>query len=179
MKSLNDSISGIKDDSIQLNNNNNYNNYNNKKSPNFKTIKITKESSNSNLSFRNININNNYKNILLPIIKLNNINEDSKREDSFNNSLNKKKQETYLRLPKIPQKNKLFGGIGAFNFMNSNEFKKIKHNISNNSIDKGISAAFTQYEKKQKIDIRKKINELKKHYISPYSKKTIENNIII
>jgi hypothetical protein len=172
------SINQNNEDKI-TNNNNNDNNYNNKKRPNIKTIKITKESSNSNLSFRNININNNYKNILLPIIKLNNINEDSKREDSFNNSLNKKKQETYLRLPKIPQKNKLYGGIGAFNFMNSNEFKKIKHNISNNSIDKGISAAFTQYEKKQKIDIRKKINELKKHYISPYSKKTIENNIII
>ena len=117
--------------------------------------------------------------MLLPMIKLNNINEDSKGEDSFNNSLSKKKQDSYLRLPKISQKNKMFGGIGALNFMNSNEFKKIKHNISNNSIDKGMTSAFTQYEKKQKINIRKRINEVKKHYISPYSKKTIENNVII
>ncbi len=183
MKSFNDSTSGIKDDSIHIINNNNYNynnnNNNNTKNPNFKTIKIIKESSNSNLSFRNINIHNNYKNMLLPMIKLNNINEDSKGEDSFNNSLSKKKQDSYLRLPKISQKNKMFGGIGALNFMNSNEFKKIKHNISNNSIDKGMTSAFTQYEKKQKINIRKRINEVKKHYISPYSKKTIENNVII
>ena len=175
MKSFNDSVSGIKDDSIQIiNNNNNYN-------QNSKTLKTKKESSNSNLSLKNTNnnINNyNYKNILLPLIKLNNINEDSKGEDSFNNSMSKQNQDSYLRLPKIPQKSKMFG-FGAFNFMNSNEFKKIKHNISNHSIDKGMSSAFTQYEKKQKINIRKRINEVKKNYISPYSKKTIENNLLI
>ena len=180
MKSFNDSISGIKDDSIQIINMNNNNNYNNNQNINSKTLKTKKESSNSNLSLKNGNNNNyNYKNILLPVIKLNNINEDSKGEDSFNNSMSKKKRDSYLRLPKIPQKNKMFGGIGALNFMNSNEFKKIKHNISNHSIDKGISSAFTQYEKKQKINIRKRINEVKKNYVSPYSKKTIENNLMI
>ena len=62
------------------------------------------------------------------IIKLNNISEDSKGEDSFNNSsISKKNQDSYLRLPKIAQKNKMFGGIGALNFMNSNEFKKSKN----------------------------------------------------
>ena len=183
MKSFNDSISGIKDDSIQImgmNNNNNNNNNNYNQNINSKTLKIKKEGSNSNLSFKNTNNNNNnynYKNILLPIIKLNNINEDSKGEDSFNNSMSKKNQDSYLRLPKIPQKNKMFG-FGA-NFMNSNEFKKIKHNISNHSIDKGLSSAFTQYEKKPKINIRKRINEVKKNYVSPYSKKTIENNLMI
>jgi len=180
MKSFNDSISGIKDDSIQIINVNNNNNYNNNQNINSKTLKTKKESSNSNLSLKNGNNNNyNYKNILLPVIKLNNINEDSKGEDSFNNSMSKKNRDSYLRLPKIPQKNKMFGGIGALNFMNSNEFKKIKHNISNHSIDKGISSAFTQYEKKQKINIRKRINEVKKNYVSPYSKKTIENNLMI
>ncbi len=180
MKSFNDSISGIKDDSIQIINMNNNNNYNNNQNINSKTLKTKKESSNSNLSLKNGNNNNyNYKNILLPVIKLNNINEDSKGEDSFNNSMSKKNRDSYLRLPKIPQKNKMFGGIGALNFMNSNEFKKIKHNISNHSIDKGISSAFTQYEKKQKINIRKRINEVKKNYVSPYSKKTIENNLMI
>ena len=180
MKSFNDSISGIKDDSIQIINMNNNNNNNNNQNINSKTLKTKKESSNSNLSLKNGNNNNyNYKNILLPVIKLNNINEDSKGEDSFNNSMSKKNRDSYLRLPKIPQKNKMFGGIGALNFMNSNEFKKIKHNISNHSIDKGISSAFTQYEKKQKINIRKRINEVKKNYVSPYSKKTIENNLMI
>ena len=199
MKSLNDSSSFIKiDDSIQYINNNNKNNYqnnnnqtnqnNNNSHSHSKTIKLKKENNfPTNLSLigngmiKNVNNNNNNYNYnkLLPAIKLNHINEDSKGEDSFNNSMSKKHQDSYLRLPKIAQKKKLFGGIGNFNLMNSNEFKKIKHNISNHSIDNGISSAFTQYEKKQEINIRKRINEVKKNYISPYSKKTIENNLMI
>ena len=178
MKSFNDSVSLKNDESVQivnLNNNNiNNNNYNNSK-----TLKAKKEASNSNLSLKNGSYNKyNYKNILLPILKLNNISEDSKGEDSFNNSLiSKKNQDSYLRLPKISQKNKLFGN--AINFMNSNEFKKLKHNISNHSIDKVMESAITQYEKKQKFNIKKRINEVKKNYVSPYSKKIIENNLII
>ena len=34
-------------------------------------------------------------------------------------------------------------------------------------------------KKKQKINIKKKINEVKKNYVSPYSKKIIENNLYI
>ena len=183
MKSFNDSISIKNDDSIQvinLNNNNINNNinYGINNYSNSKTLKTKKEGSISNMSFKNANDKYNYKNILLPLIKLNNINEDSKGEDSFNNSsISKKNQYSYLRLPKIAQKKSLFGGI--MNFMNSNEFKKLKHNISNHSLDKVISSAFTQYEKKQKINIKKRINEVKKNYVSPYSKKIIENNLII
>ena len=181
MKSFNDSISIRNDDSIQiinLNNNNTNNNYGINNYNNSKTLKTKKEASISNMSFKNANDKYNYKNILLPLIKLNNINEDSKGEDSFNNSsIIKKNQDSYLRLPKIAQKKSLFGGI--MNFMNSNEFKKLKHNISNHSIDKVMSSAFTQYEKKQKINIKKRINEVKKNYVSPYSKKIIENNLII
>ena len=198
MKSLNDSTSFIKmDDSIQYNNNNknNYQNNNNQTNQNnnnshshSKTLKTKKENNiTTNLSvigngmIKNANNNNNNYNYnkFLPVIKLNHINEDSKGEDSFNNSMNKKHQDSYLRLPKISQKNKIFGGIGNINLMNSNEFKKIKHNISNHSIDNGISSAFTQYEKKQAINIRKRINDVKKNYVSPYSKKTIENNLMI
>ena len=195
MKSFNDSASFIKiDDSIQYinlnNNNNNQNsgqNNNNNSHSHSKTLKNKKENIiSSNISLignvinKNANNNNNNYNYdkLLPAIKLNHINEDSKGEDSFNNSMTKKHQDSYLRLPKISQKNKMFG-IGNFNLMNSNEFKKIKHNISNHSIDNGISSAFTQYEKKQAIKIRKRINEVKKNYVSPYSKKTIENNLMI
>ena len=191
MNSFNDSISMKNDESIQiinLNNNNisgsgnnNYgiNNYNNSK-----TLKAKKEGSNTNISLKNnFGDKYNYKNILLPVIKLNNISEDSKGEDSFNNSsISKKNQDSFLRLPKIPQKNKIFGGgfgFGGINFMNSNEFKKLKHNISNHSIDKVLSSAFTQYEKKEKVNIKKRVNEVKKNYLSPYSKKIIENNLII
>ena len=183
MKSFNDSISIKNDDSIQIinlnNNNYNNNNYAINNYNNSKTLKTKKEASISNMSFKNSgNDKYNYKNILLPLIKLNNISEDSKGEDSFNNSsISKKNQDSYLRLPKIPQKKSLFGG--GMNFMNSNEFKKLKHNISNHSIDKVMSSAFTQYEKKQKINIKKRINEVKKNYVSPYSKKTIENNLMI
>ena len=182
MKSFNDSISIRNDDSIQIinlnNNNNSNNNYSINNYNNSKTLKTKKEGSISNISFKNTGNKYNYKNILLPLVKLNNINEDSKGEDSFNNSsIIKKNQDSYLRLPKIVQKKSLFGGI--MNFMNSNEFKKLKHNISNHSIDKVMSSAFTQYEKKQKINIKKRINEVKKNYVSPYSKKIIENNLII
>ena len=181
MKSFNDSISIRNDDSIQiinLNNNNTNNNYGINNYNNSKTLKTKKEASISNMSFKNANDKYNYKNILLPLIKLNNIKEDSKRKDSFNNSsIRKKNQDSYLRLPKISQKKSLFGGV--INFMNSNEFKKLKHNISNHSLDKVISSAFTQYEKKQKINIKKRVNDVKKNYVSPYSKKIIENNLII
>ena len=173
MKSFNDSISIKNEDSIQIINLNNNVNYNNSK-----TLKTKKEASNSNMSLKNGNNKYNYKNILLPALKLNNISEDSKGEDSFNNSLiSKKNQDSYLRLPKIAQKNNLFGE--AINFLNSNEFKKLKHNISNHSIDKVMESAITQYEKKQKFNIKKRINEVKKNYVSPYSKKIIENNLII
>ena len=181
MKSFNDSITIRNDDSIQiinLNNNNTNNNYGINNYNHSKTLKTKKEASISNMSFKNANDKYNYKNILLPLIKLNNINEDSKGEDSFNNSsISKKNQDSYLRLPKISQKKSLFGGV--INFMNSNEFKKLKHNISNHSLDKVISSAFTQYEKKQKINIKKRVNDVKKNYVSPYSKKIIENNLII
>ena len=42
--------------------------------------------------------------------------------------------------------------------------KKMKHNISNHSIENGISLDFTQYEKKQRLNIRKRISEVKKIY---------------
>ena len=187
MKSFNDSNSYLKmDDSIQYkNNNNNRNsNQNNNSHSKSKSIKPKKESSNINLIgngiIKNQNINNKY-NKLLPAILLNHINEDSKGEDSFNNSIISKKnnQDSYLRLPKISENKNIFGNLANLNLMNSNEFKKMKHNISNHSIDNGISLDFTQYDKKQVINIRKKMNEVKKKYISPYSKKTIENNLVI
>ena len=124
MKSFNDSVSFIKvDDSIQyinLNNINNYQNNNNQGNQNnnnshshSKTLKQKKENnitSNLNGIIKNTNNNNNNYNYnqLLPAIKLNHINEDSKGEDSFNNSMSKKHQDSYLRLPKISQKNKIF-----------------------------------------------------------------------
>ena len=186
MKSFNDSNSYLKmDDSIQYKNNKN-NNQNNNSNSHSKTIKQKKEANISNINLINNGIvknNINYKynyNKLLPSILLNHINEDSKGEDSFNNSsISKNHQDSYLRLPKISENKIILRNIANLNLMNSNEFKKMKHNISNHSIDNGLSSLFTQYEKKQAINIRKKINEVKKKYVSPYSKKTIENNLLI
>ena len=177
---FNDSISSLKNDDSQMNNLNNS-----------KTLKIKKEKSNSNLIMNKniIQATNGSTNLrvqggqILPEIKSINYspNEDSKQDDSFNNSLNiKKNQELYLRLPKIPQKNKFFG-VGSENFLNSNEFKKLKHNISNHGIEKGMSSLYTQYEKQQLANLnqRKSFKKSKKNYISPYSKKNIENNLVI
>ena len=188
LKSFNDSNSYLKiDDSIQYksNNRNNNNNQNNNSHSKSKSIKSKKESSNinivGNVKIKNQNLGSKYNyNKLLPAILLNHINEDSKGEDSFNNSsISKNHQDSYLRLPKISENKNIYGNIVNLNLLNSNEFKKLKHNISNHSIDKVISSGFTQYEKKQKINIKKRINEVKKNYVSPYSKKIIENNLYI
>ena len=188
MKSFNDSNSYLKMDDSMLyknNNNNRNNNQNNNSHSKSKLIKQKKESSNINLIgngiIKNQNVNNKYNyNKLLPAILLNHINEDSKGEDSFNNSIiSKKNQDSYLRLPKISENRIINGNITNLNLMNSNEFKKMKHNISNHSIENGISLDFTQYDKKEPINIRKKMNEVKKKYISPYSIKNIENNLVI
>ena len=188
MKSFNDSNSYLKMDDSMLyknNNNNRINNQNNNSHSKSKLIKQKKESSNINLIgngiIKNQNVNNKYNyNKLLPAILLNHINEDSKGEDSFNNSIiSKKNQDSYLRLPKISENRIINGNITNLNLMNSNEFKKMKHNISNHSIENGISLDFTQYDKKEPINIRKKMNEVKKKYISPYSIKNIENNLVI
>jgi len=188
LKSFNDSNSYLKiDDSIQYksNNRNNNNNQNNNSHSKSKSIKTKKESSNinivGNVKIKNQNLGSKYNyNKLLPAILLNHINEDSKGEDSFNNSsISKNHQDSYLRLPKISENKNIYGNIVNLNLLNSNEFKKMKHNISNHSIENGISLDFTQYEKKQGVNIRKRISEVKKKYISPYSKKTIENNLVI
>ena len=187
LKSFNDSNSYLKiDDSIQYKSNNrNNNNQNNNSHSKSKSIKSKKESSNinivGNVKIKNQNLGSKYNyNKLLPAILLNHINEDSKGEDSFNNSsISKNHQDSYLRLPKISENKNIYGNIVNLNLLNSNEFKKMKHNISNHSIENGISLDFTQYEKKQGVNIRKRISEVKKKYISPYSKKTIENNLVI
>ena len=187
LNSFNDSNSYLKiDDSIQYKSNNrNNNNQNNNSHSKSKSMKSKKESSNinivGNVKIKNQNLGSKYNyNKLLPAILLNHINEDSKGEDSFNNSsISKNHQDSYLRLPKISENKNIYANIANLNLLNSNEFKKMKHNISNHSIENGISLDFTQYEKKQGLNIRKRINEVKKKYISPYSKKTIENNLVI
>jgi hypothetical protein len=190
MRSFNDSSSYLKgDDSLQYKNNKNNNNIqnNNNSHSHSKTIKQKKDGNISNLNLigntmsKNPNMNNKYNyDKLLPAILLNHINEDSKGEDSFNNSsISKNHQDSYLRLPKISENKNFLKNLANLNLMNSNEFKKLKHNISNHSIENGITSLFTQYEKKQVLNIRKKINEVKKKYVSPYAKKTIENNLLI
>ena len=111
--------------------------------------------------------------IVLPNIKIINYNiaEDSENENSKSN-INMNHIDSYVRLPKI---GKIKYGKESGNWLNSNEFKNsLRHNLSNHSID-GINnnSLKTQYAKQ----LRKRIIEVKKHYVSPYSKKNIENNI--
>ena len=120
MKSFNDSNSYLKiDDSVQYKNNKNNNNQNNNSHSQSKTIKLKKEGNISNINLvsngitKEQNLNNKYNyNKLLPVILLNHINEDSKGEDSFSNSsMSKNHQDSYLRLPQISDKKKLFENI--------------------------------------------------------------------
>ena len=189
----NNESSSFHDDSIQGLNNSNPRLHKLKKASNASGSNIftnhQKYALNS-LNFGNIygNINISNKNISpnlpkLPEVKLNIYsNENSKEEDSiFKGSKDSGRiggNENYLLLPKIVMhKKKFWGEFG--NFMKSNEFKKLKHNISNHSIEKGLINLNTQYEKKTTLNIRKRIKEIKKKYVSPYSKKTIEENILI
>lgn len=52
----------------------------------------------------------------------------------------------------------------------------MKHNLSHQSLEIQIN---TQYSKKNNANMSKKMNELKKNYVSPYSQKIIQNNIKI
>ena len=159
MMSLNDSISFVKgvgvDDSMYMNK------------------KMIKRDSNG----MNVYHQHNKKDtVLLPNIKGYNyfIMEDSERENS--------KQDNgvgqgFVDLIKLPQLNLQFGKEKG-NYMNSNEFKNsLRHNLSNHSIDNIVNNK-TQYKKGGKR-VRKGGEGNKKNYVSPYSKKIIQNIIQI
>ena len=112
--------------------------------------------------------------MILPNIKVYNysIMEDSESENSKQNYNNHVHIESFIKLPRI----KFQFGKEKGNYLKSNEFKNsLKHNLSNHSIDNNLSNIKTQYAK----SLRKRISEVKKNYVSPYSKKNIENNIQI
>ena len=115
--------------------------------------------------------------MILPNIKVYNysIMEDSEEnsKQNYNNGYYQVggNMESFVKLPRI----KFQFGKEKGNYLNSNEFKNsLKHNLSNHSIDNIINIK-TQYAK----SLRKRISEVKKNYVSPYSKKNIENNIQI
>lgn len=112
--------------------------------------------------------------MILPNIKVYNysIIEDSQNENSKQNYGGHANVESFIKLPRI----KFQFGKEKGNYLKSNEFKNsLKHNLSNHSIDNNLSNIKTQYAK----SLRKRISDVKKNYISPYSKKNIENNIQI
>ena len=112
--------------------------------------------------------------MILPNIKVYNysIMEDSQNENSKQNYGGHANVESFIKLPRI----KFQFGKEKGNYLKSNEFKNsLKHNLSNHSIDNNLSNIKTQYAK----SLRKRISDVKKNYISPYSKKNIENNIQI
>ena len=112
------------------------------------------------------------KNINIKIYNYN-IEEISEDENSKDYGQFKYKQnmKSFSKLPRI---NFHYGKVKA-NYAGSNEFSSsLKHNMSNQSIG-DISVINTHYSK----SLRKKPNLLRKDYISPYSKKNIENIIKI
>ena len=135
------------------------------------SLQIGKKSLNKNNS-------NSKANLRLPKIKQFYGDEDSKDEESsFNNNDIKKNMDIGFFLPKISKNNKYFGDYN--NVLGSLEFKQIKHNLSNRSIDKINVSNSTQYGKKYRLKIQKRIKDVQKYYISPYSKKNIDNNMFI
>lgn len=116
------------------------------------------------IKYNNYNIANNYNNInkaniKLPLIVLNNNNNNSK-----------------LLLENLKKS-------GSNNFP-INDFRYIKHNLSNQSIENiNNYNNITQYSKnmvKNKIAFKKdQFKELKKNYISPYAQKVMNNNLKI
>jgi renal tumor antigen len=159
MMSLNDSISFIKgaDDSMFMNK------------------KPIKRDSNG-MSNYNINNNNtNKKETILPNIKVYNysIMEDSENENSKQNINN----QAFADFVKLPRLNFQFGKEKG-NYLNSNEFKSsLKHNLSNHSIDNILNNNITHYKKGVKQ--YRKLGEIRRNYVSPYSKKIIQNIIQI
>lgn len=149
---------------------------------------------NDSISFAKVDDNSNLNTIrkiekdtksFLPEIRIHNMvsqnvvsSEKNILEDTASLENTKRNLITFVHLPKIvadPHKKKQWKEKG--NYFNSNEFKlSVKHNMSNQSIDniKGI----THYDKKS-INIRKRVSQVKKNYVSPYSKKNIMNNIQI
>jgi len=67
------------------------------------------------------------------------------------------------------------------NFGDYKDYKLMKHNLSNHSIENTINN--TQYSKKMlknKITFKKdQFKEIKKNYISPYAQKIMTNNLKI
>ena len=160
MMSLNDSISFIKgvDDSMYMNN------------------KKSMRRDSNGMNNYNINNNNTKKETILPNIKVYNysIMEDSENENSKQNINN----QPFVDFVKLPRLNFQFGKEKG-NYLNSNEFKcSLKHNLSNHSIDNILNNNITQYKKGGAKQYRK-LGEVRRNYVSPYSKKIIQNIIQI
>jgi hypothetical protein len=99
-----------------------------------------------------------------------------------NNIVSNNNKSIIIKLPQINKKGvnaDLFKKSGSNNF---GDYKVMKHNLSNHSIENTINN--TQYSKnmmiKNKIPFKKdQFKEIKKNYISPYAQKIINNNLKI
>lgn len=122
------------------------------------------------------------KKTLLPDVKYTdikvNIVVNKKHNDSYDssNENHRNNMKTYMKLPNIYKNDYAYNKQNLKNeskFYNSNEFKNaIKHNISNNSIE----MQKTQYVN-PKQNMIKKMHDLKKAYVSPYSMRVMQNHI--
>merc|ERR1712032_893180 len=111
---------------------------------------------------------------ILPDIKVNIIFDAQKNKsdsDNYDSDGFENKNLTYLKLPKINK------GINNTNDTQYNHLKMTKHaNFNNNDSKCNNSMEIqinTQYSKKNKNTMGKKMNQLKKQYVSPYSQKMI------
>ena len=125
---------------------------------------LAKKERENNFANNSVGLNKNLSK--LPEIAGSNVYEG---ENSFNGSFRlTKNNDKDIKLPKIQQ------------FLNSNEFKIIRRDMSNHSIEKMFPNNFTLYQKKpQGNSIKKRINEIKKNYVSPYSKRNLGNCLMI
>jgi len=63
---------------------------------------------------------------------------------------------------------------------NFGDYKLMKHNLSNHSLENTINNTHYSKNMKKKITFKKdQFKELKKNYISPYAQKIISNNLKI
>lgn len=111
------------------------------------------------------------------ILELDDSNHENKDEIEVNNN-----KITTIKLPNInPHKHHLMEAFKHSGRDNFGDYKYMKHNLSNYSIENTNNN--TQYSKKmmkKKITFKKEqFKELKKKYISPYAQKIMSNNLKI
>lgn len=90
---------------------------------------------------------------------------------------------TALKLPIIQTNKGLLETLkkSGSNYFGNAEYKNMKHNLSNQSIEMQVSTHYSKNKMKNKmLTFRKdQFKEIKKNYVSPYNQKIMNNNLKI